>query len=106
MEAEKKVSNAPTYTSIFSNALIQAAKKDDKSNPQIIKDEPSNNIKGQSKIKSYDNRSEIPEKAKPNYAALWKKACDAVDAFNLAKMKKELRDGIKTKGIDESNDEK
>ena len=46
------------------------------------------------------------EKTKPNYAALWKKACDAVDAFNLAKMKKELRDGIKTKGIDESNDEK
>jgi hypothetical protein len=46
------------------------------------------------------------EKAKPNYAALWKKSCDAVDAFNLAKMKKELRDGIKTKGIDEQNDEK
>ena len=30
-------------------------KKDDKSNPQIIKDESSNNIKSQSKIKSYDN---------------------------------------------------
>ena len=29
-KAEKKVSNAPTYTSIFSNALIEAAKKDDK----------------------------------------------------------------------------
>jgi len=46
------------------------------------------------------------EKAKPNYAALWKKACEAVDAFNLAKMKKELRDGIKIKDIDENNDEK
>ena len=46
------------------------------------------------------------EKAKPNYATLWKKACDAVDAFNLAKMKKELRDGIKTKDIDDKNDEK
>ncbi|WP_203249981.1 hypothetical protein [Cysteiniphilum marinum] len=46
------------------------------------------------------------EKVKPNYATLWKKACDAVDAFNLAKMKKELRDGIKTKDIDEKNDEK
>jgi len=46
------------------------------------------------------------EKAKPSYAVLWKKACDAVDVFNLAKMKKELRDGIKTKGIDEQNDEK
>jgi hypothetical protein len=37
------------------------------------------------------------EKAKPNYSVLWKKACDAVDDFNLAKMKKELRDGIKPK---------
>lgn len=46
------------------------------------------------------------EKAKPNYAVLWKKACDAVDAFNLEKMKKELRDAIKAKGIDEQNDEK
>ncbi|WP_440616415.1 hypothetical protein [Cysteiniphilum sp. 6C5] len=46
------------------------------------------------------------EKAKPNYTVLWKKACDAVTAFNLAKMKKELRDGIKTKDIDEKNDEK
>lgn len=41
------------------------------------------------------------EKAKPNYAALWKKACDAVDAFNLAKMRKELRDGVKVKGNSE-----
>lgn len=46
------------------------------------------------------------EKAKPNYTVLWKKACDAVTAFNLAKMKKELRDGMKTKDIDEKNDEK
>ncbi|GGG08781.1 MULTISPECIES: hypothetical protein [Cysteiniphilum] len=46
------------------------------------------------------------EKAKPNYTVLWKKACDAVTAFNLAKMKKELRDGIKTKDIDEKNHEK
>ena len=46
------------------------------------------------------------EKAKPNYESLWKKACEAVDAFNLAKMKKELRDGIKIKDIDENNDEK
>ncbi len=45
------------------------------------------------KLKSMSER----EKAKPNYSVLWKKACESVDAFNLAKMKKELRDGIKPK---------
>ena len=47
------------------------------------------------------------EKAKPSYAALWKKACEAVNQFNLDKMKKELRDGIKPKGIGQNcNDTK
>jgi hypothetical protein len=53
------------------------------------------------KLKSMSER----EKAKPNYSVLWKKACDAVDDFNLAKMKKELRDGIKLKEIGQNGDD-
>ena len=44
------------------------------------------------------------EKIKPSYTILWKKACDAVDAFNLMKMKKELRNGIKPININEKLD--
>ncbi|MDA0912007.1 MAG: ProQ/FINO family protein [Proteobacteria bacterium] len=39
------------------------------------------------------------EKAKPSYAVLWKKACEAVNQFNLDKMKKELRDGAIKKDV-------
>jgi hypothetical protein len=34
------------------------------------------------------------EKAKPSYAVLWKKTCEAVNQFNLEKMKKQLKDGV------------
>ena len=34
------------------------------------------------------------EKAKPSYTHLWNKACEAVNQFNLEKMKKQLKDGV------------
>ena len=45
------------------------------------------------KLKAMPDR----EKEKDSYKVLWKKACDAVDGFNLAKMQK-------SQGIKKAND--